>query len=468
MCSHVVAVLLAGTPPGVPIRSGPGPGGRMKRPLVTVGKDTWVYAPVVWGVTGDTNASNASARCPYVALAPGRPWCAGAARDRRGRRPDILAIFRCLPGDDTSAVPTNSGGRPVPVRHLRQGLGRRRAAYGRRGAGNGRRRPALEAAARASRTAAAMDALLRCRTRLRARVGQWWDRQARAALPDFRRWRPLGSGRPARPIDDLLHRHSGLVCGRSEHGWYLVPAYSYQESQDFTLYTTGNGGATWTPLLTADIGHPQSHGMSYAGAKTGLWFRDARTGWVGQTGQGQASLWFSSDGGSDWQEEKLPAPPAGWDPSARVVAGVPAVFPDDTGAVVVATVSPPSAGAPTVSAYTYTTTDGGRTWADPRPLPQAASAGASVLVPSSVAIRSGRQWWYGGGPVLYLTEDAGNHWRELGSAPRGFIFTSIQGVDGSHGWAVATRFTGCSQAGPCRSATSELVRIDEGGGRLSV
>jgi len=208
--------------------------------------------------------------------------------------------------------------------------------------------------------------------------------------------------------------------------------------------------------------------MSYAGAKTGLWFRDARTGWVGQTGQGQASLWFSSDGGSDWQEEKLPAPPAGWDPSARVVAGVPAVFPDDTGAVVVATVSPPSAGAPTVSAYTYTTADGGRTWSDPRPLPQAASAGPVFLGPSSVAIPSGRQWWYGAGPVLYLTEDAGAHWRELRSAPTGFRFTSIQGVDGSQAWALATRITDCRQAGPCRSAATELVRVDEGGRQLSI
>lgn len=276
-------------------------------------------------------------------------------------------------------------------------------------------------------------------------------------------WAPVGLPGPS----TIYSRGTLVSFADDQHGWYLVPAYSYQESQDFTLYTTGDGGATWTPLLTADIGHPQSHGMSYAGAKTGLWFRDARTGWAGQAGQGQASLWFSSDGGSDWLEEKLPAPPAGWNPSARVVAGVPAVFPDGSGAVVVATVSPPSAGAPTVSAYTYTTTDGGLTWADPRPLPQA-SAGPLFLGPSSIAIPSGRQWWYGAGPVLYLTEDAGAHWRELRSAPTGFRFTSIQGVDGAQAWALVTKFTDCRQAGPCRFAATELVRVDEGGRQLSI
>ena len=90
------------------------------------------------------------------------------------------------------------------------------------------------------------------------------------------------------------------------------------------------------------------------------------------------------------------------------------------------------------------------------------------LGPSSVAIPSGRQWWYGAGPVLYLTEDAGAHWRELRSAPTGFRFTSIQGVDGSQAWALATRITDCRQAGPCRSAATELVRVDEGGRQLSI
>src|SRR5262249_285570 len=93
---------------------------------------------------------------------------------------------------------------------------------------------------------------------------------------------------------------------------------------------------------------------------------------------------------------------------------------------------------------------------------------AVFLLPSSMAMPSGRQWWYGAGSVLYLTEDAGGHWRELGSAPRGIIFTSIQGVDGSHGWAVATRLAGCSQAGPCRSGASGVGRIDDGGRQLSV
>ena len=278
------------------------------------------------------------------------------------------------------------------------------------------------------------------------------------------KWAPVGLPGPSTTYS------SGAMISFADdqHGWYLVPAYSYPESQDFTIHTTVDGGTTWSPLLTADIGHPFSNGMSYTGRKTGLWFRDGLTGWVGQAGRGQASLWFTSNGGSDWQEENLPAPPAGWNPSAQVLVGVPAVFADGSGAVVAASLGPASAGVPAIGAFTYTTTDGGRTWADPRPLPQAASAGAVLLGPSSVAIISGRQWWYGVGPVLYLTEDAGGHWRELGFAPRGFIFTSIQGVDGSHGWAVATRLTGCSQAGPCRSATSELVRIDDDGRQLSV
>src|SRR5262249_59702700 len=97
------------------------------------------------------------------------------------------------------------------------------------------------------------------------------------------------------------------------------------------------------PLSAPDIGAPASHGMSATGRKTGLWFRDGLTGWVGQAGQGQASVWFTSNGGSDWEEETLPAPPAGWNPSAQVLVSVPAVFADGRGAVVAAPRGPPPA-----------------------------------------------------------------------------------------------------------------------------
>ena len=193
---------------------------------------------------------------------------------------------------------------------------------------------------------------------------------------------------------------------------------------------------------------------------------DARTGWAGQIVTGHATLWSSSNGGADWEERQLPAPAPGWGDDAPVQVGLPTVFPDGTGAVEAFTFGSPGSG-PGLRAYTYTTADGGLTWTDPRPLAGPSFGGGG---PSPIVFSTASRWWYGAGPALYVTDDAGEHWRRAGAVPGGYGFAWLGGPVGTRGWAVVTRFGVCSPGAVCRARVvgSQAARTDDGGRQWSI
>jgi len=72
------------------------------------------------------------------------------------------------------------------------------------------------------------------------------------------------------------------------------------------LYSTDNGGATWTDILD-----PSSAADIQSFTKTGMIFVDAHTGWLTRDAQGVDSIphtFLTQDGGVNWTRIDLPAP----------------------------------------------------------------------------------------------------------------------------------------------------------------
>jgi photosystem II stability/assembly factor-like uncharacterized protein len=255
-----------------------------------------------------------------------------------------------------------------------------------------------------------------------------------------------------------------LAFADALHGWYLQPAFNSRTSQDFTLYRTADGGRSWSPLVTVDIGHPTSHGLSNAGVKTGLAFRDAQNGWIGQITPGQALMWLTHDGGASWEPATLPPPATGWEPSADVSTGLDlqhSRYPD----AIEATVMSPTAAPTAPRAYLYVSAEGGRSWTGPRPLPEPPAGAQPSAVAPPVAFAGPASWWYPRGSALFESQDAGQQWRPEGSLPGGRQFARLEAVDASHLWSIAGRPARCPPSGDCLASWTDrgLLRTADGG-----
>lgn len=129
----------------------------------------------------------------------------------------------------------------------------------------------------------------------------------------------------------------------------------------------------------------------------GIAFRDANWGWIGTNPiTSRAYLYISRDGGATWEEQSLSPPAGAPDDFIRVMP--PAFFGARSGVTVAQW------------AYTlfgYQTSDGGATWADPRPFPVAWG-------PDSPAwdILSPTHWAVASKSTLWLTSDGGRTWSE--------------------------------------------------------
>ena len=114
----------------------------------------------------------------------------------------------------------------------------------------------------------------------------------------------------------------------TQTGWIFAGVAKIEGREYNGLYTTYDGGKSWTAMVSSNTGN-----LSSATRKNGAVFRDNLEGWI--TGENAMSdpsavLWHTFDGGNTWYQQLFPEPwglniPAGLlsDPSISCSLGIP-------------------------------------------------------------------------------------------------------------------------------------------------
>lgn len=96
-------------------------------------------------------------------------------------------------------------------------------------------------------------------------------------------------------------------------GWIFAKLGQSQDREYIGLYTTHDGGETWTLMVS-----PDSVNLPAKGSKNGVVFRNAAEGWIsGNNAKDEpgALLWRTTDGGNTWAKQILSPPVDGEVPS---------------------------------------------------------------------------------------------------------------------------------------------------------
>jgi len=138
-------------------------------------------------------------------------------------------------------------------------------------------------------------------------------------------------------------------------------------------------------------------------------------------------MYTTSDGGAHWHAVPVPAPPGTSLTTANSVVTVADVLPDGHLVLQLSTTAADS--------YASTSSDYGRRWSDPRPLPTTGTIGRLL------AVDDAHWWWVTWDGRVYASADEGLHWSPSGHLPRGM--TMIQGgfTSPADGWAIAPSLT---------------------------
>ncbi len=230
----------------------------------------------------------------------------------------------------------------------------------------------------------------------------------------------------------------------SQHGWLLVVLGGGMMHVYVALYSTHDGGTTWTDILD-----PSTENDIQSFSKTGMIFLNEHVGWLTRDAQGVDStphVFITRDGGVNWTRIDLPAPAGttGWFEDNSCGTYSPVAF--SAQSVLLALKCLDTATYRVEHDYLYSTDDGGQTWLSvslPSAFRVADPPAGGLFFPN---IQSGLAL----GRWIYRTKDAGKTWstgKQVNWAGQ-FSF-----VDLNTGWAVAT------DAGQIA-----LVRTVDGGG----
>jgi photosystem II stability/assembly factor-like uncharacterized protein len=257
-------------------------------------------------------------------------------------------------------------------------------------------------------------------------------------------------------------------------GWAVGDPHWNDEVKDYvsTIVKTTDGGLTWQPrqvdvteifravsFVDADTGwavgtngailHTSDGGDTWVRQSIAtndelrdLFFLDADNGWVvgietthiddftGWADNWQGSVWHTSDGGQTWSEQSVPA-------NASILNGI--TFVDESnGWVVGIRCTDPSEWMPEHRATIYYTSDGGQTWSE-----QLASDKQIVFTEVDF-VDASRGWAVGfksssgeEGGTIYHTSDGGETW--IQDEPS-YSLWDVQFIDADHGYAVGQMY----------------------------
>ena len=214
-------------------------------------------------------------------------------------------------------------------------------------------------------------------------------------------------------------------------GWLLSTVGAGMSHTYIVIYTTSDGGATWKAVVT-----PDKNNVSMSCGKSGVWFRDAAHGIISGNCFGVIKglyLYTTANGGATWTLLTLPAPaslPTAFTDQNNVCgADAPRFFDAQKGTLVV---SCANVNSNKNYRWVYQTKDGGATWTSapmPRPF-----GGFYFLTADS--------GWYLGmltadnysDVKVYTTADGGKTWKEIS----GTHWSGDQDyLDAKNGWVIA-------------------------------
>jgi photosystem II stability/assembly factor-like uncharacterized protein len=248
-----------------------------------------------------------------------------------------------------------------------------------------------------------------------------------------------------------------------DHGWCIDPVPTagrtltspFLERQDVTLYRTADGGAGWSRVLGTDPTQPVSGGLGDDGQKAWIWFRDTRTGWIGQHDLGgSAAVYATTDGGDHWDRQELPPPAGGWPSNLGLLEEGPQTLGARSSpwvAVLPLQAGPRSGEFLIPTRYLYPL--GPATW----PVPAVLETTGPLFVDQA-------RWLVANGASVLETIDEGENWLALGTVPAGWLVDRLTMVDRDHGWAVLFR----ASAAPGTVTATGLARTVDGGRRWTL
>lgn len=215
----------------------------------------------------------------------------------------------------------------------------------------------------------------------------------------------------------------------TQHGWALAhvgTAMRPEDRDEVALFSTSDGGATWTRLLVPG----QVGALPAAGWKVAIAFRTVQDGWItGRSADGRQILYVTHDGGHMWTPATLPLPPA----IAHAANGYTILAPTFRG----------SDGALPVCAYVtgYWPTidvlrshDGGVTWTSGA-LVQA-NTGDQCVAPQLGFTDPQHGWFMEDTAYAFTTSDGGNTWTPLHPTMHYAQVNGIDFVSRQLGWGV--------------------------------
>jgi photosystem II stability/assembly factor-like uncharacterized protein len=248
----------------------------------------------------------------------------------------------------------------------------------------------------------------------------------------------------------------------ARNGWLLADANGASGQSSATIYRTQDSGDHWSRVAHVDLGTTASNGLSSAGDKDSIVFASPTAGWLTAfSTAGEPLLWRTSDGGTSWIQQRLPAP-AGVYIGGNALLFVPELFPG--GAAVLpmeVTLVPQPNGQPQTvppdgypsALYVYTSASAGQAWNGPIRLP----AVGSLQYPLVWTILDGKHWWVGTRNRLWKTSDGGASWMTLNGPG---LLASIDFATVDFGWAVEVYAP--SQYGTLADSTALAITSDGG------